>query len=61
MRSSHRHRGIGRGLVRLLLDHGAARNIAQFTVDANESALQFYAHLGFSANSLKLERTIPTQ
>lgn len=59
VRPSHRHRGVGRELVQLVLEYGEQRDIARFTVDANDSAVRFYQRLGFANSPLTLERSTP--
>ena len=42
-----RRNGLGTGLLRALLDLGAARGIARYYLHAQVSALRFYGNLGF--------------
>lgn len=55
----HRGHGIGRALVRLLVDEADARGIPRVTVSANESAAALYRGLGFTASPVLLERPRP--
>ena len=56
VRPNQRRRGVGQGLVKLLLDYGEQRDVARFTVDANDRAIRFYQRLGFTNSPLMLER-----
>lgn len=51
-----RGRGIGRAVLRHLLDEADARGIPRVTVSANERAASLYRGLGFRTSPLLLER-----
>ena len=44
-----RRRGIGSRIMRQLIDHGLARGVRTFHLNAQEAALAFYEKLGFVA------------
>lgn len=56
VRPNHRHLGVGRGLVKLLLDEGERRGVTRFTVESNESATHFYERQGFTSSPLLMNR-----
>lgn len=55
----HRSRGIGRRLVRALLEAADARGVGRVTVSANADAAPMYRSLGFDTSPLLLERRHP--
>lgn len=44
-----RGRGVGKAMLRLLLEHARAEGLAETTLHAQTPVIGFYAHLGFSA------------
>lgn len=56
---SHQGFGIGKELVKSVINELSNKNLVLYVLDGNNQAINFYKHLGFSFTDISMEQQIP--